>query len=298
MVTALRLDRSPHGRRPGAEGGGAGGRVHQRPRVHVPSARPSAGRGRGYKRCLLSRWSSTRWPTGCCVDDFRVRRAVAESPPCAREMPKSATGEGDTQGGRGCLYAIAARDQGAARDGEATPTMSLNFYVRTVGVRTALQGQGLGSALMQPTLERAGSAALPTYIEASSELARPCDERLGLHMGVFELPEGGPPVWPCVGLRQGPMPVVTVEEIGARRVFRTPAREPLPQLPLSRRSTIGRVAEFVPPDFDVPLGLKTSEFVLEPLGLSTTSWTTTPGRRRWSTSRRRPGIPTAPGRER
>ena len=27
-----------------------------------------------------------------------------------------------------------------------------------------------------------------------------------------------------------------------------------------------RVAEFVPPDFDVPLGLETSEFVLEPLG--------------------------------
>ena len=33
-----------------------------------------------------------------------------------------------------------------------------------------------------------------------------------------------------------------------------------------RCSTIGRVAEFVPPDFDVPLGLETSEFVLEPLG--------------------------------
>ena len=40
----------------------------------------------------------------------------------------------------------------------------------------------------------------------------------------------------------------------------------LSQLPLSRRSTIGRVAEFVPPDFDVPHGLETSEFVLEPLG--------------------------------
>ena len=26
------------------------------------------------------------------------------------------------------------------------------------------------------------------------------------------------------------------------------------------------MAEFVPPDFDVPLGLETSEFVLEPLG--------------------------------
>ena len=31
-------------------------------------------------------------------------------------------------------------------------------------------------------------------------------------------------------------------------------------------STITSVAEFVPPDFEVPLGLQTSEFVLEPLG--------------------------------
>ena len=35
---------------------------------------------------------------------------------------------------------------------------------------------------------------------------------------------------------------------------------------LEPTSTIGHVAEFVPPDFDVPLGLQTSEFVLEPLG--------------------------------
>ena len=40
----------------------------------------------------------------------------------------------------------------------------------------------------------------------------------------------------------------------------------LPQLHLSRRSRIVRVAEFVPPDFDVPLGHETSEFVLERLG--------------------------------
>jgi L-amino acid N-acyltransferase YncA len=72
-----------------------------------------------------------------------------------------------------------------------------HFYVRTVGVRTALQGQGMGSALMQPTLEKADSAGLPTYIEASSERSAALYERLGfLHMGVFELPEAGPPVWP------------------------------------------------------------------------------------------------------
>ena len=72
-----------------------------------------------------------------------------------------------------------------------------HFYVRTIGVRTALQGQGVGSMLMQPTLERADSAELPTYIEASSERSAALYERLGfLHMGEFELPEGGPPVWP------------------------------------------------------------------------------------------------------
>ena len=56
-------------------------------------------------------------------------------------------------------------------------------------------------------------------------------------------------------------PSVRLREKDAR-----PGDDSLPQPPLSRRSTIGRVAEFVPPDFDVPLGLETSEFVLEPLG--------------------------------
>jgi len=69
-------------------------------------------------------------------------------------------------------------------------------YVRTVGVRTALQGQGVGSMLMQPTLERADSAGLPAYIEASSERSAALYERLGfVHMDVLDLPEGGPPLW-------------------------------------------------------------------------------------------------------
>ena len=76
-------------------------------------------------------------------------------------------------------------------------------------MRTALQGQGVGSMLMQPTLERADSAGLPTYIEASSERSAALYERLGfLHIDVLELPEGGPPVWlmrrPPAGARDGP----------------------------------------------------------------------------------------------
>ena len=56
-----------------------------------------------------------------------------------------------------------------------------------------MQGQGIGSMLMRPTLERADSAALPTYIEASSERSAALYERFGfLHMGVFELPNRRP----------------------------------------------------------------------------------------------------------
>ena len=49
---------------------------------------------------------------------------------------------------------------------------------------------------MQPTLERADSAGLTAYIEASSERSAALYERLGFDdMGVLELPEGGPPLW-------------------------------------------------------------------------------------------------------
>ena len=122
--------------------------------------------------------------------------AVAELPPGAWEMPKSATGKETLK----WLWAFRTRLPRAVRVQRAMEERHLrepHYYVRTVGVRTALQGQGVGSALMQPTLERADSAGLPTYIEASSERSAALYERLGfVHMGVVELPEGGPPVWP------------------------------------------------------------------------------------------------------
>ena len=72
-----------------------------------------------------------------------------------------------------------------------------HYYIRCVGVRPGLQGQGLGSALMRPTLERCDSDGVPAYLEASSERSAALYERLGfVHLGVLELPEGAPPVWP------------------------------------------------------------------------------------------------------
>ena len=72
-----------------------------------------------------------------------------------------------------------------------------HYYVRWVGVRPGLQGQGLGSALMQPTLDRCDAVGLPAYIEASSEGSAALYQRLGFaHRGVLQLPDGGPPIWP------------------------------------------------------------------------------------------------------
>ena len=121
--------------------------------------------------------------------------AVAELPPGAWEFPTSMTGKEALKWVRalGRRSLLATRVQ---RLMEERHLLEPHFYIRLVGVRTALQGRGLGTALMQPTLERADSAGLPTYLEASSDRSAALYERLGfVHLGVLELP-GGPPVWP------------------------------------------------------------------------------------------------------
>ena len=121
--------------------------------------------------------------------------AVAVLPPGASEFPNSVTAKEALKWVRafGTRMALAARVQ---RLMEERHPREPHFYVRVVGVRPALQGRGLGSALMQPTLERADLAGLPTYIEASTERSAALYERLGfVHLGVHELP-GGPPAWP------------------------------------------------------------------------------------------------------
>jgi Acetyltransferase (GNAT) family len=131
----------------------------------------------------------TVWTTAGCDG------AVVELPPGAWEMPTSMTGKEALTWLRafGTRLPLAARVQRAM---EERHLREAHFYVRIIGVRSALQRQGLGSALMQPTLQRADAAGLAAYIEASSERSAALYERLGfLHIDVLELPEGGPPVW-------------------------------------------------------------------------------------------------------
>jgi GNAT superfamily N-acetyltransferase len=131
----------------------------------------------------------TVWTTTGCDG------AVVSLPPGAWEMPKSITATQALMWARafGRRLSLAARVQRAM---EERHLREPHFYVRIVGVRSALQGHGLGSALMQPTLQRADSAGLPAYIEASTERSAALYERLGFrHIDVLELPAGGPPVW-------------------------------------------------------------------------------------------------------
>jgi ribosomal protein S18 acetylase RimI-like enzyme len=72
-----------------------------------------------------------------------------------------------------------------------------HYYIRSVGVRPELQGQGLGTALIRPTLDRCDSEDVSAYLEASSERSAALYERLGfVHLGVLALPDGAPPLWP------------------------------------------------------------------------------------------------------
>lgn len=128
------------------------------------------------------------WTTAGCDG------AVIALPPGAWQMPESMTLTQALPWARafGRRLLLAARVQRAM---EAWHPSDPHFYIRIVGVRTARQGKGLGTTLMQPTLDAADSAGLPSYIEASTRRSALLYERLGFrHIDVVDLPEGGPPL--------------------------------------------------------------------------------------------------------
>ena len=71
-----------------------------------------------------------------------------------------------------------------------------HWYLWFVGVRPEWRGAGLGSALMQPILDRADAEGMPAYLEATSPLNRRLYERHGFEVtGEIVLPKG-PTMWP------------------------------------------------------------------------------------------------------
>jgi GNAT superfamily N-acetyltransferase len=69
-----------------------------------------------------------------------------------------------------------------------------HYYVRDVGVHPDMQGKGLGSALLRPTLERCDLEGVPAYLEASSERNAALYERLGFQLTDELRIAGSPPL--------------------------------------------------------------------------------------------------------
>ncbi|MGA7703393.1 MAG: GNAT family N-acetyltransferase [Solirubrobacteraceae bacterium] len=67
-----------------------------------------------------------------------------------------------------------------------------HYYVRDIGVHPDMQGKGLGSALLAPTLARCDREGVAAYLEASSERNAALYERHGFRR-VKELRVGGSP---------------------------------------------------------------------------------------------------------
>ena len=67
-----------------------------------------------------------------------------------------------------------------------------HYYVRDVGVLPEMQGNGLGSALLGPTLSRCDREGVHAYLEASSERNAALYARLGFEL-IGELQVGGAP---------------------------------------------------------------------------------------------------------
>jgi ribosomal protein S18 acetylase RimI-like enzyme len=71
-----------------------------------------------------------------------------------------------------------------------------HWYLPLLGVSPARQGQGIGSALLRPVLERCDADGMPAYLEATSPRNRELYERHGFEVReVTHLPDDGPPLW-------------------------------------------------------------------------------------------------------
>jgi GNAT superfamily N-acetyltransferase len=150
-------------------------------------------RDTGMRRLFAIELAHYVFPTGqvFTTDDFRG--ANLELPPGRWKMPVPLSGAIGFMRVFGMRLPRASRLQ---RFLERNHLREPHYYIRSLGVATRFQGQGLGSALLRPTLDRCDREGLPAYLEASTERSAALYERLGfVHLGELQVPDG-PRFWP------------------------------------------------------------------------------------------------------
>jgi GNAT superfamily N-acetyltransferase len=71
-----------------------------------------------------------------------------------------------------------------------------HWYLMILGVDPPRQGQGIGSAIMQPALAKADAAHLPAYLETQKEINVPLYRKHGFDVVVeTDMPDNGPHIW-------------------------------------------------------------------------------------------------------
>ena len=154
---------------------------------------PSQRSGKQLQRLIEIELAYYVFPAGrvLTTDDFRG--ANLELPPGRWEMTVPLSGAVGFVRVFGLRLPRARRLQ---RLFESNHLQEPHYYIRYLGVATRFQGQGLGTALLRPTLDRCDKEGVPAYLEASSERSAALYERLGfVHLGELEVPNG-PRFWP------------------------------------------------------------------------------------------------------
>jgi len=73
-----------------------------------------------------------------------------------------------------------------------------HYYLAALGTDPVFQGQGIGSALMQPVLDRCDKERLPAYLESSKQANIPFYNKHGFEViEELQIPDG-PRLWPMI----------------------------------------------------------------------------------------------------
>lgn len=78
---------------------------------------------------------------------------------------------------------------------EAIHPKEPHWYLATLGTDPSRQGQGIGSALLQPVLRRCDAEGVRAYLESSKERNVPFYRRHGFAVTDEVRLGGGPPIW-------------------------------------------------------------------------------------------------------
>ncbi|MFI5760243.1 GNAT family N-acetyltransferase [Streptomyces sp. NPDC051563] len=120
---------------------------------------------------------------------LRIPAADPEAEPVEDEIPARMRAVADPDNERCELVGLLT--------GEVHPTAEEHEYLLMIAVAPGRQGEGLGTELIRPVLERCDREGVPAYLEASSERSKALYERLGWQFTgeAVRLPDG-PLMWP------------------------------------------------------------------------------------------------------